>query len=379
MKTFQGSPNNIRNTLLGRVTRTHSLFAFNKKEIFISDRGGTAGTRGACLACLSSSDVASHGLFSAPEVFRMSPEELAQLHDGDVIQIAQSGLVSRLWDIESPDNVVFVTSNCNCSCIMCPQPPGPDHEDLIATYKRVLSLLPTGRVSRVAFTGGEPTIKLEGLLTLLQIVHNKFPDATVFLLTNGRRLHNIQIAKQIIEAHPQVTFCVPLFSDVDSIHDEIVGSVGAFAETIEALHNLAVLHQRIELRFVMQNRNVQRLPQFAEFVYRNLPFVLHIAFMGMETIGVAMSNFQRVWIEPTEYMPMLREAVIHLHRRDMEVSLYNLPLCLIPESLWRFADDSISDWKKTLLPVCDSCSVKSRCPGVFATSQVQSTGIKPIL
>ncbi len=378
MKTLKGSPHNIQRVILGRVTRKRSLLALGKRDILITENGAKPGTRAAYTACLSSSNVPSRGLLSAPQVAQLSPDDLAQLHDGDVVQIDQSGSVSRLWDIESPDNVVFVTNNCNCRCIMCPQPPGPDHEDLIVTYKHVLSLLPSGKVSRVAFTGGEPTVKLKGLLSLLRTVHKKFPDATVFLLTNGRRLHDVAIAEQIIEAHPRITYCVPLFSDVDLIHDEIVGASGAFAETIEALHNLAVLRQRVELRFVMQRRNVQRLPQFAEFVYRNVPFVLHIAFMGMETVGVAMNNIQTVWIEPTEYMPLLKDAVIHLHRRDMEVSLYNLPLCLIPESLWRFANDSISDWKKTFLPVCDKCSMKSRCPGVFATSQVQSRGIAAI-
>lgn len=378
MKTLKGSPHNIQRAILGRVTRKRSVLSFGKRNILISEKSARQGTRVAYVACLSSSDMPSNGFLSPPQVTHIPADHLAQLHDGDVVQVDNTGIVSRLWDIQSPDNVVFVTNNCNCRCIMCPQPPGPDHEDLITTYKQVLSLLPTGKVSRVAFTGGEPTIKLEGLLSLLRTVNKKFPDATVFLLTNGRRLRDIRIAQRIIQAHPKITYCVPLFSDIDSIHDEIVGASGAFAETIEALHNLALLRQRIELRFVMQRRNVQRLPQFSEFVYRNLPFVLHIAFMGMETIGVAMDNIQMVWIEPTEYMPMLNDAVLHLHRRDMEVSLYNLPLCLVPESMWRFADDSISDWKKTFLAVCDVCSVKSRCPGVFATSQVQSRGIAPI-
>jgi hypothetical protein len=103
-----------------------------------------------------------------------------------------------------------------------------------------------------------------------------------------------------------------------------------------------------------------------------------IAFMGLETVGLANKHIDSVWIEPTQYMHNLLQAITHLHHRDMDVSIYNLPLCLIPEPFWRFAEDSISDWKKTYLPVCATCSKKSQCPGLFSTSHVHSTRLSPI-
>lgn len=120
------------------------------------------------------------------------------------------------------------------------------------------------------------------------------------------------------------------------------------------------------------------MPQFSEFVYRNLPFVVHVAFMGMETIGLAEKNIEAVWIEPSEYMENLAKAVAHLNQRNMDVSIYNLPLCLVPKNLWKFVNDSISQWKKTFLPVCAPCSQKEQCPGLFSTSRVHSIGIDPI-
>lgn len=380
MKTFNGIPWNIRHRILGRVTRGPNNLSFKRNEILITDKDGIGRSRFACVACLSSSQERSRlpRWLAAPSVTNISPEDLAQLHDGDVLQIDETGLISRLWNADSNDNVIFVTNTCNCHCVMCPQPPGPDHEDLLPMNKRILSLLKVYKVSRIAFTGGEPTIKLDGLLQLLRLCNKRFPQATVFLLTNGRRLQDIAIAHRIVAAHPSITYCIPLFSDIDTMHDDIVGARGAFAETVQSLHNLALLRQRVELRIVVQRRNFQRLPQFAEFVYRNLPFVLHIAFMGMETVGLANENIDSVWIEPIQYMDMLKRAIVHLHQRDMDASIYNLPLCLIPKSLWRFAEDSISDWKKTFLPVCETCSKKPQCPGFFSTSQVQSIGISPI-
>lgn len=376
-----GIPCNIRRRIIGRVTKIPTYPSLQRKQLLIADKDGGAPSRFACTAYLSDSEKTSRlpNWLTAPSITNIPSEELAQLHDGDILQIDVNGLVSRLWDAESHDNVIFVTNTCNCRCIMCPQPPSPDSEDLLPINRQILSLVEPEKVSRVAFTGGEPTIKLDGLLQLLFMCRKRIPKATIFLLTNGRRLQDMAIANRIVEAHPRITFCIPLFSDIDTIHDEIVGVKGAFAETIQALHNLALLKQRIELRNVMQKRNIKRLPQYAEYIYRNLPFVLHIAFMGMETTGIAHKNIDAVWVEPVQYMDSLKQAIIHLYQRDMEVSIYNLPLCLIPQSLWKFADDSISDWKKTFLQICAICSKKPQCPGLFSTSQVLSTGIAPIL
>jgi hypothetical protein len=85
-----------------------------------------------------------------------------------------------------------------------------------------------------------------------------------------------------------------------------------------------------------------------------------------------------VWVDPIDFGERLAEAVQHLHRRNMNVSVYNLPYCLLPERTWPFARDSISDWKKTYLPVCDGCVKRAECSGVFATSELVSEKISPI-
>ena len=89
-------------------------------------------------------------------------------------------------------------------------------------------------------------------------------------------------------------------------------------------------------------------------------------------------NIELVWIDPVEYVPQLRDAVRMLHQRDLRVSVYNLPLCVLPKELWRFARDSISDWKKRYLAECQRCDVRTDCPGLFPTSMRQSCGIAPV-
>ena len=276
-------------------------------------------------------------------------------------------------------NVLLVTNKCNCSCIMCPQNPSHDPAHLHELNLRLLESARTEGMPVVILTGGEPTLVLDRLRHLLKVCKTKLPRTDVLLLTNGRAFKDIEIVRKIVSIqHSSLTFCVSLQADVDVIHDRIMGVKGAFAETVTGLHNLALQKQRVEIRVVIMRENYQRLPMLAEYIYRNMPFACHVALMGLELTGLAIDNISKVWIDPTDYAPFLMEAVRDLHRRDLRVSVYNLPLCLIPSQLWRFARDSISDWKKTFLPKCSACAVRETCPGLFATSAVQSANIRPI-
>jgi len=90
--------------------------------------------------------------------------------------------------------------------------------------------------------------------------------------------------------------------------------------------------------------------------------------MGMEIIGLARDNYDAVWIDPYEYRDELSQAIRVLSRADMNVSIYNIPLCLIEKKYWSFARQSISEWKNDYLQICENCSVKSKCCGIFTTS-----------
>lgn len=52
--------------------------------------------------------------------------------------------------------------------------------------------------------------------------------------------------------------------------------------------------------------------QSAEFIQKNLPFVVRTAFIAMEHIGHAVSNERNIWIEPIDYADKLTEAVFPL-------------------------------------------------------------------
>lgn len=158
---------------------------------------------------------------------------------------------------------------------------------------------------------------------------------------------------------------IPLYSDDSTTHDYVVQAKGAFDQTMMGLHQLARYGLRIELRVVLHALTVQRLPELAEYIYRNLTFVEHVALMGLENIGYAPRNMDKLWIDPHDYQDQLESAVEILSTRMMNVSIYNHQLCVLRRSLWKFARKSISDWKNIYLDECQTCGVKEQCGGFF--------------
>ena len=161
-------------------------------------------------------------------------------------------------------------------------------------------------------------------------------------------------------------FGIPVYSDIDSLHDYVVQAKGAFDETLIGLQNLAQHEVPVEIRVVIQRHTAARLPELAEFIYRNLTFTAHVAFMGLEITGFAKGNLDELWIDPEEYADGLESAVTRLASFGLNVSVYNHQLCRLPPSVWPFCRKSISDWKNDFPVECDACAAKSKCGGFFS-------------
>ena len=130
---------------------------------------------------------------------------------------------------------------------------------------------------------------------------------------------------------------------------------------------------------MIHKQTYERLPQLAEFVARNLPFVEHVALMGLEMFGFTPKNLDVLWIDPADYQSQLEEATLSLAMSGMAVSIYNHQLCTLPRSVWPYARKSISDWKNVFLPVCQDCNARDSCCGFFhSAATAHSRAISPV-
>jgi His-Xaa-Ser system radical SAM maturase HxsC len=309
------------------------------------------------------------------------PADLDYLGEGDVIRIdPKRGELSVLYRKTSQHNVLFFTERCNSRCTMCSQPP----RDILDDYRidDILAALPLmdPDTKQLCITGGEPTLLFERLIEVVRRAKELLPRTNLHMLSNGRLFAYLKLARQIADiGHQQLCVGIPLYSDIAAKHDFVVQSRGAFDQTVRGLMNLARVDQPVEIRIVIHKDTVERLPQTARFIVRNLPFVSHIAFMGLEPTGFARTNISRLWVDPLDYAESLGDAVNTISAARIPVSIYNHQLCTLPKDLWSFAAQSISDWKKIFLPACASCVAKDRCCGFFASAtSTFSRGIRPL-
>lgn len=277
-------------------------------------------------------------------------------------------------------NVLFATERCNSYCLMCSQPPRQVHDDWrVEQLCSLVELIDQAEPS-LAISGGEPTLLGAGLQRVIAKCAQALPATQLHVLSNGRLLSDTGLADLFRGVHPNLTWGVPLYGDHFALHDYVVQSEGAFAQTLRGLYALDAAQQRIEIRVVLVKPSLERLEQIARYIARNLPFVEHVALMGIEPIGFAKAHHSALWADPVDYAEQLSAATQLMTRAGLAVSLYNLPLCALPKALWSYAKRSISGWKNDYLDDCAACSAKAQCGGFFSwvTPKWTSRAVHPI-
>lgn len=317
---------------------------------------------------------------SRPSIRLLGDQSVAR--PGDVLEVQpHTSKVAVRYRRGSNGNVLFATERCNSYCLMCSQPPRAIEDSWrVAQLCELVELIDRDE-SSLAISGGEPTLLGRGLVELIAYCAQHLPRTHLHVLSNGRTFADGDYAGQFRGRHPALSWGIPLYSDHFALHDYVVQRAGAFAETLRGLYALEQAGQRIEIRVVLVKPSIARLATLARFIYRNLPFVEHVALMGVEPIGFAKANHAALWMDPADMKDSLIEAVGYLADRGIPVSLYNLPLCVLPEMLWPFAQRSISDWKQDYLAACERCTVRDRCSGFFSwiNDDWRSRAIRPVL
>jgi His-Xaa-Ser system radical SAM maturase HxsC len=251
-------------------------------------------------------------------------------------------------------------------------------EDKTTLNLKLISLM-KGDVREIGITGGEPTLIGNKLFKLIRQIQKYHPEAAISLLTNGVKFADKSFALELARCkHHDLQVDIPIFSDIAKEHNRIVGA-NTFYKTVKGLYNLALFNQRIGLRIVIHKQTYRRLPQLADYIYHNFPFVSQVAFMQMETTGNANKNIDELWIDPYDYNNELKEAVLLLSNRGIRTYIFNAQLCVLTPEIRAFAVKAISEWKDVYLPECVGCKLQTKCGGLFASNkEYHSSHISPI-
>lgn len=370
MKQILSNPFNINEDIVGRITFDKNMFQRSNKILVSKDVSRPAS--GYVATITTKENIADNG----------NPycvvKDINDFREGDVVVINRQGEIIFVYEIKSKHNAILATERCNHRCIMCPQPPILEENDKTPFNLKLISLFDK-HTKEIGITGGEPTLIGDNLFVLINHIKKELPKAAISILSNGVKFADREYAMKLAKCrHHDLQIDIPLFSDIAEEHNRIVGAK-TFYKTVQGLYNLALFHQRIGIRIVIHKQTYRRLPQFADFIYRNFPFVAQVAFMQMETIGLAKENFDQLWIDPYDYNEELREAVLILADRGMKPYIYNAQLCVLPEDIRCYAQQSISDWKDIYIPECEGCILRGQCASFFeANRNAHSSHIKKV-
>ena len=371
MKQIYGAAYNVSEDIVGRITFGNCNPFARSNEILVSDNVSKA-------AFGYSAIITTHPIVPGNTKPYVLIDSIEDFHEGDVVVLNQKGEIIFVYEITSCHNAIMATERCNHRCIMCPQPPVLQEKDKTQFNLKLISLMDKD-TQEIGITGGEPTLIGDKLFILIGQIQKQLPKASISILSNGVKFADKEYAMKLAKCrHQDLQIDIPLFSDITEEHNRIVGA-NTFYKTVQGLYNLALFRQRIGLRIVVHKQTYKRLPQFADFIYHNFPFVSQVAFMQMETTGLAKENFDDLWIDPYDYNEQLREAVLLLADRGMKPYIYNAQLCVLPEDIRCYAQQSIPDWKDIYIPECEGCALKGQCAGFFESNrQAYSTHIRKI-
>lgn len=197
------------------------------------------------------------------------PDSVCPIHDLDLV-------ITPPFSIKpsAPYRMdLALTYRCNNDCPHCYNArPRNFPEMSTGDWEVVLDHLWQISIPHVVFTGGEPTLRKD-LCELIRHAENN--GQITGINTNGRRLSDPEYVNKLVHAgldHVQIT----LESHDENVHDNMVHSHGAWAQTVSGIRNALDSPLFVMTNSTMLKENIPFLEETLEF----------LASLGVPTVGL---------------------------------------------------------------------------------------------
>lgn len=293
--------------------------------------------------------------------------------DGDIVWLDRArGKLRTILSRLSNANTLLLTEQCENRCLFCSQPPN-DKDDTGLYLNAALALLNFNTEQFVGLSGGEPTKNARGFINLLSTLRNFSNRTPLHILSHGRNFSDRAFCEQVARllCGRSVLWGIPLYGHKATVHDQLVASGGAFAETTRGIGNLAAHGQAIEIRIIPTQSNLDHLAHIVSFIAANYVGVNIISIMNIEPKGWGRKNYRELYVPVRQQNAGMLNAVQLGTRYGFDIRLFNYPLCLLDEDLRRYSCRSISDWKNYYPDECRTCGARSACGGFFTSATGQ--------
>lgn len=348
-KCFIGSFSCSQETDLELIRLNHSIVHYSNGVLTLLDRQ------------------ASYG-FEVPESSQFFFEEL---YEYDVIEIFENGTVLLQFSEYSDDNTLFITSQCNSNCRMCPSSDYSRCEGVIPEPDEILEIARhyTQAARHITITGGEPFLFRDSMFEVLSYFKDNLPNTDFLILTNGRIFCLDKYVDLLITTQPNhITLAIPVHGSTSELHDFITQTPGSFDQTLSGITKLLASNIPVELRIVVSKYNTHDISNIARLIISTIPTVYRVHFIGLEMLGNAARNRNEVWLPYRDAFEAVKQSVDMLVLAGINVGLYNFPLCAVDQHYWPIAHKSISNYKRKFPAPCERCKHNNICGGVFAGS-----------
>ncbi|WP_230399244.1 His-Xaa-Ser system radical SAM maturase HxsC [Novisyntrophococcus fermenticellae] len=298
-------------------------------------------------------------------------DRISECNDGDIVNISENGEFYRQFNAFEGDATIFMGGNCNSNCTMCPSSNYERHQKYSNNSDELLNfidMLPQN-LPHFVVTGGEPTMKKELFLEVMDRLAVRIPTAEALLLTNGRSFSARPFLEQmLIKCPPHLLVAVPVHGSCPGVHDAVTRSEGSFNQTMKGIHNLLTYRIAVEIRIVVTKMNCDDLLNVAKLICKDFLNVFCVNFISLEVRGNCVRNKEKVYIDAHASFQKSKHAIDYLIQHGIDVGLYNYPLCCVERGYWFLCKKSISPEKVRYTDACERCAAKEYCGGMFVST-----------
>lgn len=181
-----------------------------------------------------------------------------------------------------------ITRRCQNDCFYCfvfgrKDGHGRKDEMTLENFRKIVDdLAENVEETDFGLMGGEPTLHRD-LIPMLKYVKEN-TSYVIHFPTNGRRFSDLEFTRGFLDMAEVNGIQVSLLSHLPEIHDRMVGSTGAWTETLQGIKNLLREGQRISTNTTLTKLNAPHFLETMEFLAE-----LGISFISFN-LGTPMSR-----------------------------------------------------------------------------------------
>lgn len=230
---------------------------------------------------------------------------------------------------------------CNNNCHFCVQGDKKRFGNRgKAELKKYLKKSAEDGYQSVVLTGGEPTIRPD----IIELVGyaQKLGFKLIQIQSNGRRFAYLDFCKKMIVAGAN-EFAPALHGHTPDLHDYLVCSPGAFAQTVMGIKNLKSLGQAVITNTVITKSNYRHLPEIAKLLVKLKVDQFQLAFV--HALGYAATNFDSVVPEKSLVESYVKMALDIGIKSGVKVMTEAIPYCFMRGYEKYVAEEAIPETK----------------------------------